>query len=267
MELAEYTSYLATLTNHVHHRVIGSILEQERYIKEPERFFYSLLFKLNNGLDSANLFILNIFNKPHYSDSLFLILRTLISDIITLDYILTKSKGNASELNEYIESVYYDHIKFELKNFDVLQLLYKESKIVIDNKKQELKNERKKFFDNSGNPKSYLKDIKSVSAMVKEIAQETKKKIPLASISDAFEHYSIFSKYEHLGDLTFHLIHRSFRDDQNQKNRILSEISCSVGVILHYQGLLISTFFGKDTQEYKAFNELKAKIMRTNISG
>lgn len=264
VELEKYTSYLATLTNHVNQRIVIPIIERGLYQNEPQKFFYSLLFKINNGLESANLFILNIFNKPQFSDSLFIILRTLLADIINLDYIIAKSKGNDLKLNEYIENIYFDHIKFTMKNIEVFQILYNESKTTIDEKKQELINSRKKYFDSSGNPKPHLKRLKSVAQMVKEIAGETKNNIPLDYLILAYEHYDIFSKYEHLGDLTFNLIHRSLKDDH--KKRILSEIYHSVNVIIHYQKILILAFFGENTDELKEFNDLKAKIERTELS-
>lgn len=261
--LERYSSYLATLTNHVNQRVLIPIMGTEAQQNEPKKFLYSLLFKINNGLDSANLFILNVFNKPQFSDSLFIILRTLLSDVITLNYIFAKSKGSDLKLKEYIENVYYDHIKLMIKNIGIFQLLYNEKEGEINARKQKIIDLKNEFFDNSGNIKPHLKGLKSVSQMVREIACETDKENPLDYLIIAYEHYDIFSKYEHLGDLTFNLIHRSFRNDQ--KKRILSEIFHSVNVIIHYQKSLILAFYAKETDEYKVFCDLKGKIEKTNL--
>lgn len=263
--LEKYKSYIATLANHVNQRIVMSILDRNFYQDEPQKFFYSLLFKVNNGLDAANLLILNIFNKRLFSDSLFLILRTLLSDVITFHYILGKSKGDDTKLNEYIENVYYDHIKFMMNGVDVFQMLYREPKAMVDEKKKEIINSRPQFFDSSGNVKPHLKGLKSIRSMVKEIAGETDKTHSLDYLILAYEHYDIFSKYEHLGDLTFHLIHRNLEDDQ--KKRILSEIYYSVNVIIHYQKTMILPFFGKETEEYKVFNDLKVKIEKSDLIG
>lgn len=263
--LEHYTTYIATLTNHVNQRIVMSILDRKLYQHEPQKFFYSLLFKINNGLDAANLLILNIFNKRLFSDSLFLILRTLLSDVITFHYIMEKSKGNDTKLNENIENVYYDHIKFMMSGVDVYQMLYKESKTLIDEKKKEIINSRPQFFDSSGNVKPHLKGLKSIRSMVKEIAGETGKNQSLGYLIRAYEHYEIFSKYEHLGDLTFQLIHRNLKDDQ--KKRILSEIYHSVNVIVHYQITFILPFFGKETEEYRVFDDLKFKIENSDLIG
>lgn len=235
--LEKFTTNVANLTYYINQLIIHHILETKAIENEPYKFLYTLLFKINNGLDTINLLTVNLYSKPHFADSIFILLRTFLSDCIIYDYLLTLSKDD-DDLIENIKRLNYDHVDFTIKNLKIYRDAYKKTELEVTSLEEELKRLKDNYFDESGNPLIKKLDASITKAVKYIINNKTGESIDLPI--DAFHYYDIFSKYEHLGDLTFILIHRQFKD--NSKHDIFLEIYHSINIITHYMSTIISAF-------------------------
>lgn len=93
----------------------------------------------------------------------------------------------------------------------------------VHDKIQIIKESKKQYFDSDGNPK--LNPIRTspftlTFKMFSEISNPLSKEYDL--LRRSFDLYSQFSKFEHFGDLTFHLVHRAF--EETEKETILYDL-------------------------------------------
>lgn len=133
----------------------------------------------------------------------------------------------------------------------------KESPKQIDEKKNELKKLKSEFFDGDGNINAGLEHIPGAYKMVRTIVSQSKSNSKLDYLIMASEYYDKFSKYEHLGDLTYYLTHRPYHDEWQSEG--FSDIYHSINVVLHYEVVLISAF-KMDDSSFNSFKELKKDI-------
>ena len=251
-----YLNKVSSLTLHVHEKIISPIIDSKSFSEEPKRFFYSLLFKINNGLDTVNDLLKGLQSRPHRLDSALLIFRTILSDVINFHYILIKSSGNENDLKDYIQRIYFDHVKYTIGNLNIYKILYKDSEESIEEKRQSLKKKYPNFYDAGGIP--IVKKLPPISGMMEELGKENKSN---TLIEIAFEHYDIFSKYEHVGILTFDLIHLPF--DSKQQPKILNEITSSISVIIETQEWLVKFFLDENHKDLAELRYLKQNIETT----
>jgi len=227
--IEKLASHLNEFIGFVHSNIILKILKSQNYTSEPFRFYYSILFKTNNGLYTINHLIGGSKNNPQYFDSIFVLLRALLADSITFRHVLHESLEN-NELEKTIKSLYYDHIDKTIEN---LRGPYKRIKNLSDNEIKShiegLKKNRKEYFDNDGEP--LYKPLKSSpSKAIKYIISNpaARNKPPL--LGESFELYDTFSKYEHFGDLSFTLIHQQFKNETNEE--LYNKIFLSVHILV-----------------------------------
>jgi len=256
-EIEKYSSKIATITFHLVNKIISKIWDDDAINKEPYKYLYTILFKTNNALDTSNVLTNNIVEKPTTTDSLFLILRTAISDLVIYEYLIRISESD-EELKNNIHQMYYDHIEntiTEMRKF--YRSAYKESEKKINEKIDELKSMYPKYFNEKGEPK--FKPLKlSVSSMARNIISNKTKNENLDYLITAKELYDRFSKYEHFGILTLDLTHRQFKGER--LNEVFQDIFWANKVILFYIDNLIGIWLKKGDEEYKIFDKLRREI-------
>ena len=194
--------------------VVMKIIELDDYLDEPKRFFYTLVHKTITNLEASNLFIRNFEIKSTYNSSLFVLLRASISDIILAEYVL--KTGNSDKVStDLISRIYFDHIENSINSINSIKKnarkAYNWTEKETQEKIDEIKESKKQYFDENGIPK--LKSLRtSPYSLTNQVFSEASD--PLSSKHDlfrrAFDLYSLFSKFEHFGDFTFHLVHRPF---------------------------------------------------------
>ena len=227
-KIKELSSLVAKFSKYVHEEIILQILRNEEYTSEPQRFFYSILFKTNNGLDTSNYLIANFISKPHFLDSLFIIFRSLLSDTITFNYVIYKSLEK-DNLEENIKALYFDHIDHTLKNYDgVYRVIHQMSDQQVADEKAKLKKTSGEYFDVNGQPRFQPLPSLPGKAMRYIFSNHFDKK-KLAPLKRAFDLYDMFSKYEHFGELSFDMIHRQFKE-KNQE-RLYTEIIDTIDIL------------------------------------
>jgi hypothetical protein len=218
MTTEEYFERLSSLvlefTFNYKTKFINQIISKQRYTKEPEKFFYVVIHKTVCSLEGANIFVRNFDSRKDYHVPLFLILRTILSDILTAEHI-THCSETDEHSEELIEEIYFDHmynvIKSCQKSFrQIYQWSEKETEENIN-----LLKSQSRFYDENG--VTTRKSIsKSLAKLIVDIYASKKDKESLIFHRRAFDLYGMFSKYEHLGELSFYLFHRSY-EDNNQK--------------------------------------------------
>lgn len=168
-------------------------------------------------------------SKPHFHDSLIIILRTLISDTITFYYILNKSVEN-DDLKSNIKWLYSDHLRYVENNLrKTYKITNKLSDTEVENKINDLIKKRADFYDTEGKLK-FKKPLPSTSGMIQSIFSDNQGDVDLAHLKRAFSLYDLFSKYEHFGDLSFQLIHRQFQEKYDRQI-IYEEIVDTVHIV------------------------------------
>jgi len=73
----------STITYFVNTEITLDVIDLDKSGKlneEPLKFLYTILLKINNGLDTCSILFLNFLDKPHFVDSLIVICRSLIAD-------------------------------------------------------------------------------------------------------------------------------------------------------------------------------------------
>lgn len=180
-----------TFTNYLSDIIENDILEKLRYLEEPDRFYYTVLHKLRNILDAASFLITNLDGKPHYYDSVFLLLRTCLFDGISLYYVMDADNDNLLR-NERINRIMLDHVKSIWTSAE-------------DDKERQLVIEK---FPDCFDEGKFKKEIVKVNIimMYREIKIERIKN----EVLDALRLYNIFSKVEHNGILSFNLLHAHY---------------------------------------------------------
>lgn len=233
--------------------------DQDLTSKEPYKYLYTILFKTNNALETANILTCNIVNKPNTTDSIFLILRTILSDLI-IYYCLVSKSANDEDFEKNIHSLYFDHISYtvkEMKNFN--RSAYKQSE--EKNNEDILKfkaNYPHYFFNEDGTDKVEKPAKWNVSFLVKKHLTEQHQDNNLDILIRAKKLYDKFSKYEHFGILTQNLIHRSFED--KQLSNVFEDIFWANKIILFFIDDILRFWLDNNNSEYLKFNSLSQEI-------
>jgi len=185
---------LYSFTHHLTDIIEKDILDKGRYLGEPQRFYYTVLFKLRNVLDAASFLVKNLDGKPHYHDSTFLLLRTCLFDAVNLYYVMDQ-EANISIQKERIERIMFDHVK----SIWICAQDDEERQLIIEKFPQCFKNGK------------FRKDIVKVNiiTMYNEIDIQLLKD----EAKIAIDLYNIFSKVEHNGILSFNLLHAHYENE------------------------------------------------------
>lgn len=221
---------------------------------------------MNNELDSVNLLFRNILDKPHYSGSIIILLRTILSDIITIKYVNLKGIDRNGNINLMlnIKQCYADHIRYTLHNEDVYKVVLEITNEEWEDIVTHIKIEYKDYFDENGLLLPDYQRWTSVGKMAFIIKKSLKKDQPVHFLKEAFQLYDIFSKYEHLGEFSYRLVHRAFH--QEEQVFLLQEYHQSVIILLHQYEILLRQFFKKDQGEYLKFLELVKPIYEIDFN-
>jgi len=196
----EAGNILFSFTHHLTDVIEKDILDKQTYLGEPERFFYTILHKLRNILDATSLLVTNLDEKPHYYDSVFLLLRTCLLDVVNLYYIMNLDKNIATQ-QERIRSIMFDHI-------NSIWICAKDD----DERKLAIQTFPDWFEDGK-----LKKGIPKISI----IAMHNGIKIPSFKneTRTAIDLYNIFSKVEHNGILSFNLLHIHYQNEGALKGK------------------------------------------------
>lgn len=226
----KFSSAILEFTTNYFNTIVLKIIDLKDYVEEPKRFFYTLIHKTASTLEASNIFIRNFKNKSHYNSSIFILLRSAISDIILAEYVIKMGKTD-EERAVLITRIYFDHVDNIIDSLKKsARKAYGWSEKEMQDKIQAIKNTKKEYFDSDGNPK--FKPIKTspftlTNRIFSEISNPLSKEYDL--LRRSFDLYSQFSKLDHFGDLTFHLIHIPFED--KHKETILYNLYDSVRMI------------------------------------
>jgi hypothetical protein len=224
----ELSSLIMEFTTNYSQQVIQKILEKEEYITEPKRFYYTLIHKTNCTLDSVNIFIRNFDSKRNYHSSLFILLRSILNDIILAEFIIINTENDV-EKKELIERIYFDHIDNVIKTCEkTLRHLHRWNSEQTEKQIKDIK-KNSRFFDLKGEPK--LKPIaSSPNPIIRKIFAKNLKEGNSKLLKIAFDQFSLFSKFEHFGELSFKLTHRGY--DDNEQQNLRSELHYSIRIII-----------------------------------
>ncbi len=209
--------------------IIQVILEKDEYLIEPKRFFYTLIHKMNSSLDAANIFVRNFDSKPNYHPALFIILRSVLNDIILAEYIISNT-SNDNEKKQLINRIYFDHIDNVIKSCEkTLPILHNWNIAEKEKKINDLKEHKKKYFDKDG--KALLKPFPtSPNLIIRKIFADKIKTENSDLLKIAYDLYSVFSKFEHFGELSFDLTHKGYDEDSQEDLR--SELHYCIRIVI-----------------------------------
>lgn len=227
---SELSSILLKYVQFYQKNIIAIIIKNKEFTKEPNKFFYSIVFKICSTLESSNIFIRNFNSHPHYQISLSLLIRSIMSDIILTEYVIHKGRDNTKKI-EIINQIYYDHHSNILNTTETVYPLVfswsKEEKELELSKYKQIIDER--FPDNQ-------KKIKSINQIVRELISNSKNS---DVIKRAYKLYDEYSKFEHFGDFTFRLIHRGFEIDQFEilNKRLIDTLNIIISALTNYLNL------------------------------
>jgi hypothetical protein len=199
--------------NDYRQNVVNQIMNSEDYVEEPKRFFYTLLQKTASTIDAASIYIYNFDHKRDCHSALFIILRATISDLLVTEYIFNCSETDDEALVK-LERLYFDHIDNVVRLCDsTFRHIYQWNVSETETQKNNLK-ANSRFYDSDGKPK-YERLPTSLNKLIVEMYSKEKDKQVLNYHRRAYDLYNIFSKLEHLGELSFAMVHRGY-DDKKQ---------------------------------------------------
>lgn len=239
-----------------HKRYLISIIDKNDFEKEPKKFFYTIMHKTICSLEAGNIFIRNFDSKRSFHTPLFVILRSIISDIIIAEYLIRIPKTD-DEGNLLIKQIYFDHYDNLIKNCEkTLCNLYRWS----EKEKQEIINDLKKneeFFLPDGTPK--VEPFKtSPSHIIRKIVSSRSDEKSLIIIKKAYNLYDTFSKFEHLGSFSFKLTHRGYDDKEQEQLRfdLYDSIIVTIAALINYTKI----WDDFSNEDYDFFKDLELKI-------
>ena len=261
-KLSKFCNNLEELIYHAKTELIFPKLDSINNDKESSQFFFIILWKLTNGLETSNLLFLNIQNKPQYADSMFISLRALIADMITINYVIFKADFKEEKLPVEIERLKFDHVKFTYENLKLYKDLYKTSNDELIEKKTSLREKCPNYFNEDGELRRDIPKLKSIKGMIQEMnCNISSKSIFLDEMIHAFEIYDMYSKYEHLGELTPSLVQRSFI---NKDDQLLIETKSCLMLLLKFQTQLFTEFYEikeiESTKYWNSYEKIKALV-------
>jgi hypothetical protein len=235
----QYGDALHAMTCFVNESILGTIRNLPNTEKsEPYKFTYTVLNKLNAGLNTCALLIKNVESSYHFADSIMVILRSLISDTVMFYHILNKSKGDDAEMASLIKSLYFDHLDYTLKDPEFISLIMRISKPEAEVELLQRKRWYLEYYNNDGSP-SVASWKTTVKGAVKFALTNPVNPNVRDLMRSLFHYYDIFSKYEHFGFLTFELTHRQYREERIKEvvfqirdsiNCLTSTIECAIGL-------------------------------------
>ena len=230
-ELYEYNLAL-------HEIIDGEIYAKFAYFEEPDKFNYTVLFKLMTLLDTVSFLMKNLQDKRYYFNSIYLILRTCLSDIICLHYIFEKLL-NKEQAKERIQLIMDDHVFYIYHSAD-------------DAERTLLIQSFPDCFDN-GKPKKSVNKV-SVKGMYSQIQLPWIKK----EVAVAMNLYDFFSKLEHNGVLSFNIMHKPFTPEgyESAKLKVCDAITTIVRGI---QPPLLN-WLNKDNEQFKGLVKMVNKL-------
>lgn len=253
----ELSSFILEFTTNYSSQVILKILDSDQYVTEPKRFFYTLIHKANCSLAAANIFVRNFDSKRNFHAPLFILIRSILSDIILAEYVIITTKHDDVKQKETIERIYFDHIENVLITCEkTLPHIHQWSP---EEKQQHIESIKKgsRFFDSDGEPK-----IKAIPTNPSQLVRKIfANKLNIKSselLKIAYDQYSVFSKFEHFGELSFDLTHKGYDDSKIEELRyeLHFSIRIIIGALKNYSNL-----WDEDIQIDKDyFNKLHTEI-------
>jgi hypothetical protein len=241
------------------HPVMDYINDENEY----RQFVFTILFKLANGLETVNLLNTKLINKPQYLDTIFISLRALLADKITMDYLLFKSELKNENLNEKLEWLKRDHIQYALSNLQIYKSIYGADDKEIKRQRNKLISGFPRHFHKNGSLKKQDHKLPSIGWMTEKIIKGTIKNSSFQrQLILSYEHYDIFSKYEHLGQLTPYLVFRGYKDSKQES--ITSEIQTCLRILIDFMADLTTEFheteFIENTNYWKFYEQLNGEL-------
>jgi hypothetical protein len=259
MKKNSYTELMSGLIEKSNLELIIPFMEKVNEESEFRQFVFTILFKLTNGLETISLLFHNFETKPQFADTIFISQRALLADMITVYYLLLKSDFEEENLQEELDKIKFDHVNFSIENLKLYKELYNSSDKEIATRKEEIIKAFPKYFDNEGNTKKGFKRLKSIGGMVKEIKSNSPVSKFQGNTILAFEHYDLYSKYEHLGHYTSKLVFRSY--NRTEIEHLKTEIKTSLNLLLNFKYALLTEFYTQEqiekTTYYMIYNQLK----------
>jgi hypothetical protein len=247
-------------TNHVNINYVAPIIKLDDYHQEPKTFLYTILYKVNNGLSSCQLFLTDSIDSERHLDGLFLILRTLISDSLITNYVIRKNYINDLGIINNILPLYSEHLKFSLDNLRQYgKKFWNYSDAQIGKEVNKLIKLYSNYIDKDGKLK-YKPERTTMGQkadyLITNIPEEEVKLL----IIKAHSLYMFFSKYEHLGILSLPLIQRQY--DKKNKVTILRQVVEAIAVIGHTIELSIKIWKQFNVDEDKIFQSYIVKFYK-----
>ncbi|MGY6648507.1 hypothetical protein [Wenyingzhuangia sp. IMCC45574] len=245
MKLQEYSNTLAQLIHDCRKELIHPKMKSINDDKESSQFFFTILFKLTNGLDSLNIFLINLENKPQFSDSLFICLRSLLLDMLTVDYLIIKSEFEEKNIQANLDSLKSDHVLYQIKNLKTYKEIFNLSESDYQKKRKELINHFNKYLNKNGKLQENLNKFPtSAGIMIKEIKKRCNNTAFLSNSIEAFEYYDLYSKYEHLGEYTTKLVFRGYHSENI--NSLFNEAKSCLRLLISFQYVLLTEFYKRE---------------------
>jgi hypothetical protein len=256
------SSSLLSFTDYYEKKVIWKILDNEKYADEPERFYFTIISKVNGSLEAANILVRNFHSHPHFHPSLYVILRSVLSDIIIGEYVKMVSK-NDEEVKENIRSIYGDHV---LRTFNQIDGIYAR---LSEWNKEKVKEEKEKFIyhnstylDETGKPKFKSLDTGSLK-MISTIFSQKSAAQDFSVYRYIFSHYDLFSKYEHFGELSFRLVHKHYLEKSIREQ--FADVCQCMGIIVTVLITYCSVWDDLLTEEMEVLQKMREDIFQYDL--
>lgn len=234
--------HLHTYTQLLTDVIDDSIYSKGLYIEQPYHFFYTIIHKLRNLLDVVSFLVTNKDEKGHYTDSIYLLLRTALMDSVCLYFVIDEI-GNGPAQDFRISRILFDHVR-------AIHLCAQDE--------QEKQAIREKFPNCFNSKLKFKKEIVPVG--IKNMHDELQSDLLRRAAAEAMYLYNIFSKIEHNGIMTFSFLHDHFYPGGNRKSKI--PIYHALKIIMEAVNLVvIATWAGKSNPIVQRMTKMTAKIV------
>lgn len=219
--------------------------------KDNEYFFYLLIQKLSDNLFTSNFLMKEMKEYPQMFGGLCLILRTCLSDVIIFNYLYSfyeneKTDDEQGVLQERINEIWGDHLAFIIQfnqrksSWNKLNGVNKENERLLINER--FKDYFKVPIDKSWNYTPRVRKNFSIDNIMNEkLAKDM-------VVFKAYELYHIYSKIEHIGEVTDDVHNWIYNAEDNALKSVLESFSIIAKTICKIGQHLFKDFEGANIE-------------------
>jgi hypothetical protein len=213
---SDFAGSVLAFTQRYTNLVVLRILDNQWYSEQPQRFYYTILHKVNNTLHGCVYFIANFHRMPLYRTSVFILLRSILTDLIAAEYVYRIPRTDVDR-NHVIDQINADHVRYLYNDIERRATIFRSSQQEKKDLQENLRIEYPQYFTENGKLNQAFQ-CKSTRSMIMEFISHHHIQHHRQRMQGLYFHYDTLSKFEHPGMFSFQITHRAYESQNLQED-------------------------------------------------